>query len=123
MKKDKELSPELYRVAREKGTETPFIGKYWDSHEGGVYRCVICGNNLFSSDTKFDSGTGWPSFTNPVNLKNIDLKEDSSYGVRRIQGSRTTLPVRCLGCCRHLRRSGVDSTATKSLKRRTHCVS
>jgi len=66
MKKDKELSKELYEVARKKGTEAPFSGKYWDSHEKGMYKCAICGTELFSSDTKFDSGTGWPSFTQPV---------------------------------------------------------
>lgn len=58
MKKDEELSPELYRVAREKGTEMPFTGKYWDNHQSGIYKCAVCGAELFSSDTKFDSGTG-----------------------------------------------------------------
>ena len=76
MKKDEELSAEHYRVARQKGTEPPFTGKYWNSHEKGMYRCSICGAELFSSDTKFDSGTGWPSFTEPVNLEHIELKED-----------------------------------------------
>lgn len=66
MKKDEELTPELRRVAREKGTEAPFTGKYWNNHEQGIYKCAICGTELFSSDTKFDSGTGWPSFTQPV---------------------------------------------------------
>ena len=113
MKKDKELSPELYRVAREKGTEVPFMGKYWDSHEKGVYRCVICGNSLFSSDTKFDSGTGWPSFTNPINLKNIDLKEDSSYGVRRIE-------VLCKKCGAHLGHVFDDGAKDKRGKR--YCI-
>ena len=71
MKKEEELSSELYKVARGKGTEVPFSGKYWQSHEKGMYKCAICGNELFSSETKFDSGTGWPSFTEPANLKNI----------------------------------------------------
>lgn len=66
MKKDEELSSGLHRVAREKGTEAPFSGKFWDSHEKGMYKCAICDTELFSSDTKFDSGTGWPSFTQPV---------------------------------------------------------
>jgi len=95
MKEDKELSPELYKVAREKGTESPFTGKYWNVHEKGMYKCAICGNELFSSDTKFDSGTGWPSFTDPVNLKNIELKEDLSSGMKRTE-------VLCKNCGAHL---------------------
>lgn len=70
MKKDSELSPDLKKVAREGGTEAPFSGKYRKSKEKGMYKCAICGTELFSSDTKFDSGTGWPSFTEPANLKN-----------------------------------------------------
>ena len=69
MKKDEELSPELRRVARESGTEAPFTGAFVHNHEKGIYRCAICETELFSSDTKFDSGTGWPSFTNPRILK------------------------------------------------------
>lgn len=95
MKKDEELSPELYRVAREKGTERPFTGQYWNSPEQGMYRCAICDTELFSSDTKFDSGTGWPSFTEPVNLKHIELKEDLSHGMRRTE-------VLCKNCGAHL---------------------
>ena len=95
MKKDEELSPELYRVARQKGTEPPFTGKYWNAHEKGIYRCAICGTELFSSDTKFDSGTGWPSFTEPVNLKYIELKEDLGHGMRRTE-------VQCKTCGAHL---------------------
>lgn len=78
IKKDEELSKDLYRVARGKGTEAPFTGKYWNEHGKGMYRCAICGSELFSSDTKFDSGTGWPSFTEPANLANVELKEDMS---------------------------------------------
>jgi len=74
MKPDNELSEELFQVARQKGTEAPFSGKYWNSHEQGTYECAVCGQELFSSNTKFDSGTGWPSFTEPANLKNIELK-------------------------------------------------
>lgn len=95
MKKDSELSSELYEVARKKGTEAPFSGKYWNSHEKGMYKCAICGNKLFSSDTKFDSGTGWPSFTEPANLENIELKEDLSHGMKRTE-------VLCKKCGVHL---------------------
>lgn len=89
------LSEDQYRVLREKGTEAPFTGKYWNEHSAGMYTCVACGNELFSSDTKFDSGTGWPSFTDPVNLKNIELKDDNSAGMRRTE-------VLCKNCGSHL---------------------
>lgn len=95
MKKDSELSPELRRVAREKGTEPPFSGKYWNTHEKGSYRCAVCGAELFSSDAKFDSGTGWPSFTEPTNRENVELKEDTSHGMRRTE-------VACKNCDTHL---------------------
>lgn len=94
-KKDKELSPELRHVARKKGTEAPFSGKYWNLHEQGMYQCAICGTELFSSDTKFDSGTGWPSFSNPTNLKNITLRKDDTDGMTRTE-------VRCKKCGAHL---------------------
>lgn len=95
MKKDTELSPELSHVAREQGTEAPFSGEYWDTHEKGMYVCAICGADLFSSKTKFDSGTGWPSFTEPVNLAHIVLKDDVRHGMRRIE-------VTCKNCGAHL---------------------
>ncbi|AKM78481.1 MAG: Peptide methionine sulfoxide reductase MsrB [Candidatus Wolfebacteria bacterium GW2011_GWE1_48_7] len=95
MKKDEELSPELYHIAREKGTEAPFSGKYWDTHEKGIYRCAVCGTELFSSDTKFDSGTGWPSFTEPMNLEHIELRNDPSIGIDRTE-------VVCKKCGAHL---------------------
>jgi peptide-methionine (R)-S-oxide reductase len=95
MKKDEELSPELYNVAREKGIEAPFTGKYLDNHEKGTYKCAICGSELFSSDTKFDSSTGWPSFSEPKNLQNIDLREDKSLGMERVE-------VLCKKCGAHL---------------------
>ena len=95
MKKDEELSPELYHIAREKGTEAPFTGKYWNDHEKGMYKCAICGTELFSSDTKFDSGTGWPSFTEPMNLEHVELREDTSMGMQRTE-------VICKKCGAHL---------------------
>lgn len=95
MKPDQELSPELYHVAREKGTEAPFTGAYWNSHEKGMYACAVCGTELFSSTAKFDSGTGWPSFTEPANLTNIELHEDTDHGMRRTE-------VTCKKCGAHL---------------------
>ncbi|MEK6918690.1 MAG: peptide-methionine (R)-S-oxide reductase MsrB [Nanoarchaeota archaeon] len=80
---EKKLSPEQYRVMREGDTEMPFTGKFLDNKEKGEYSCAACKNSLFSSDTKFNSGTGWPSFTD-ANKKNIMLKEDYSHGMHRI---------------------------------------
>ena len=113
MKKDNELPPELYHVAREKGTEAPFTGKYEQSHEKGMYTCAICGNELFSSDTKFDSGTGWPSFTEPANLAHIELKEDASYGMKRTE-------VVCKNCGAHLGHVFDDGPRDKGGKR--YCI-
>src|SRR3990167_9666412 len=90
-----ELSPEEYEILRQGGTEAPFTGEYLDNHEDGVYRCRACGAELFSSGTKFDSGTGWPSFTDPVNLEHIELLEDNSLGISRTE-------VRCKNCGSHL---------------------
>lgn len=95
IKSDHELDPELLHVAREKGTEAPFTGKYVDEHAKGMYMCAVCGNELFSSDTKFDSGTGWPSFTEPKNLEHIELKEDTDLGMTRTE-------VTCKNCGAHL---------------------
>ena len=73
-----QLTPEEYEVTRQAGTERAFTGRYWDNQRDGMYRCVGCGTELFSSDTKFDSGTGWPSFTEPANLEHVELRPDNS---------------------------------------------
>ena len=89
------LTPEQYEVCRMKGTERPFSGKYDDRKERGVYRCVCCSNELFSSQTKFDSGTGWPSFWAPISEDTVKTETDSSYGMLRIE-------VTCDKCGAHL---------------------
>jgi len=91
----KELTAEQYRILREKGTEAPFTGVYHDSKEKGMYKCAACGNELFSSDAKFDSRTGWPSFTEAVSNKNIELRLDDSLGMCRVE-------VTCAKCGSHL---------------------
>jgi peptide-methionine (R)-S-oxide reductase len=90
-----QLTPEQYEVLRRKGTEPPFTGKYAYSKEDGMYRCAGCGAALFSSNTKFDSGTGWPSFTEPANSANIELRSDDSLFMRRTE-------VVCAHCGGHL---------------------
>lgn len=89
------LTPEQFHVCREKGTEPPFTGKYTDCMQDGIYYCVCCGNPLFSSDQKFHSGCGWPSFWNPLNHDSLDQHEDLSHGMRRIE-------VTCRQCGAHL---------------------
>jgi len=91
----RELTPEQYRVLREKGTERPFTGEYADSKTEGVYRCAACGEELFTSDTKYDSGCGWPSFYQPANKDVVEMHDDSSYGMRRTE-------VTCARCESHL---------------------
>ena len=90
-----QLTPEQYAVTRRKGTEPAFTGKYWDHHEKGTYRCVCCGNPLFQSDTKFESGTGWPSFWAPIASESVRTETDHAYGMRRVE-------VLCAKCDAHL---------------------
>jgi peptide-methionine (R)-S-oxide reductase len=89
------LTPEQFHILREKGTEQAFTGKYYNNHEKGMYVCAACGHELFSSDTKFDSGTGWPSFDQPANRENVELHEDNSLGMHRTE-------VICKHCGSHL---------------------
>ncbi len=89
------LSPEQYSILRKKGTERAFTGKYWNNHEEGIYRCAGCGLDLFSSQTKFESGTGWPSYTEPVAPENIRTRPDNSFFMRRTE-------VVCARCGGHL---------------------
>lgn len=91
----KHLTPEQYQVARQKGTERAFSGAYWNSHEPGVYRCVCCGEPLFDSESKFDSGCGWPSFFQPLNEQNIEEANDRSHFMHRTE-------VMCRRCGAHL---------------------
>ena len=90
-----QLTPEQYRIARQKGTERPFTGEYCDSKEKGTYRCVACGNELFGSDAKFDSGSGWPSFTAPAGEESVHTEVDIGHGMVRTE-------VMCAGCDAHL---------------------
>lgn len=113
MKRDEELSPELRKVAREGGTEAPFTGAFVNNHDKGVYKCAICGTELFSSHTKFDSGTGWPSFTNPENLEHVELREDESHGMHRTE-------VVCKTCGAHLGHVFDDGPEDKGGKR--YCI-
>jgi len=89
------LSAEQYRVMREKGTEPAFSGKYLDNKKKGIYKCAACGVELFSSDSKFDSGTGWPSFDAPSNEKSVETEKDTSLGMERVE-------VKCPNCGSHL---------------------
>ena len=91
----RELTPEQYTVCRDKGTERAFTGRYWDHHERGTYRCTACGEPLFDSETKFDSGTGWPSFSQPVGGASVATEDDRTLGMRRTEAM-------CANCGAHL---------------------
>lgn len=109
----KKLTPQQYHVMREGGTEAAFTGKYYDEHAKGMYKCASCGVELFSSDTKFDSGSGWPSFTEPANRANVELRPDDTYNMHRTE-------VICKNCGAHLGHVFDDGPADKGGKR--YCI-
>ena len=108
----KNLTPEQYRIARKKGTEPAFTGKYNDSKEPGIYRCVCCGNALFDSRDKFDSGSGWPSFTQPVAPESVDKETDRAHFMTRTE-------VLCSHCDAHLGHVFEDGPAPTGLR---YCI-
>ena len=107
-----ELTSEQYDVLRRKGTEAPFTGKYVDNHDDGMYHCAACGAALFASDTKFESGTGWPSFTAPAVAENVKTEDDYSHGVHRIE-------VTCAHCGGHLGHVFPDGPGENGLR---YCI-
>jgi len=108
----RELSPEEFAVARKKGTERAFTGRYWNNHEDGMYKCICCGTPLFRSDEKFDSGTGWPSFTAPAAQENVATEDDDSHFMRRTE-------VLCSKCDAHLGHVFPDGPGPNGLR---YCI-
>ncbi|MDO8425670.1 MAG: peptide-methionine (R)-S-oxide reductase MsrB [bacterium] len=110
---ERELTPEQRRIMWEGGTEPPFSGAYWDTHAPGMYRCASCGAEIFSSTAKFDSGTGWPSFTEPANRARVTLVSDAGHGMQRTE-------VRCAACGAHLGHVFDDGPEERGGKR--YCI-
>lgn len=108
----KQLTPQEYQITRKKGTEPAFTGKYYDCHKSGTYKCVCCGADLFGSHTKFDSGTGWPSFYAPIKDTNVETETDFSYGMKRSE-------VMCKRCGAHLGHVFDDGPAPTNLR---YCI-